>query len=125
MARIIQFDMPALVRLSVLCALLFQVTMAYLPAHLQVRRQVVPYGAPNEDDHGSLVQDMQEKITVVDPDDSFPTKKKPTKKQFFGGLIRAVIKGSTSAARGAQVGVKAMKGINQARNMVLNRGRKQ
>ncbi|KAH9118558.1 hypothetical protein LEN26_012038 [Aphanomyces euteiches] len=75
--------MPALVRLSVLCALLlFQVTMAYLPAHLQVRRQVVPYGAPNEDDHGPLVQDMQEKITVVDPDDSFPTKK-PTKKQFF------------------------------------------
>ncbi|CAK4618000.1 unnamed protein product [Aphanomyces euteiches] len=103
--------MPALVRLSVLCALLlFQVTMAYLPAHLQVRRQVVPYGAPNEDDHGPLVQDMQEKITVVDPDDSFPTKK-PTKKQFF--------------RRGAQVGVKAMKGINQARNMVLNRGRKQ
>ncbi|KAG9404288.1 hypothetical protein AC1031_005830 [Aphanomyces cochlioides] len=112
--------MTKLVRIVLLLALfLVQTTMAYIPKHLQLQREMVPYVHQNK--QGQLVEETVERITATDPDDKSPTAKRPAKRQFFFAAIGAIARVASTAVRVAKAGVKVAKGVNHARNANNNR----
>ncbi|KAG9404291.1 hypothetical protein AC1031_005833 [Aphanomyces cochlioides] len=111
--------MTKLLRIVLLLAcFLVHTTMAYLPQHLQLRREMVPYRHQN--DKGEVVEEMVERVTAIDPDDKSPTAKKPSKKQFFFAAIGAIARVVGTVVRAVKTGVKIAKGVSHVRNAPNN-----
>ncbi|CAK4361159.1 unnamed protein product [Aphanomyces euteiches] len=118
-----QIDMTKLLRIVLLLALfLVHMTVAYLPEHLQLRREMVPFRHQN--DKGQVVEEMVERVTAVDPDDKSPTAKKPARKQVFFAAIGALVRVVGTVVRAVKTGVKIAKGINHVRNAANNNNNK-
>ncbi|KAG9404290.1 hypothetical protein AC1031_005832 [Aphanomyces cochlioides] len=115
--------MTKLLRIVLLLALfLVHTTMAYLPQHLQLRREMVPYRHQN--DKGEVVEEIVERVTAIDPDDKSPTAKKPAKKQFFFAAIGAIARVVGTVVRAVKTGVKIAKGVSHVRNAANNNKKK-
>ncbi|ETV97709.1 hypothetical protein H310_09593 [Aphanomyces invadans] len=109
--------------LLLVACLVLQVTCE-LPTDLRVRREMVPVGKPHPNANGEIVQDTQEVITVVDPEEEKENRDKQAsgvvvkggkfkaRRQFIFTGIAAVVKGVTLAAKltkAVSVGAKAVK----------------